>query len=250
MKEKFIRILSAPVLPISAILLLCVLMFFSISSAFAEDYLVPVLSLHDDSIISREDAIKSLEYALTRDNIVISEKHKIKTCAVIFEDGTEAWIIVLDEKPDDIYDSGKDVYAVISARNGALLYIDYPRGEIATEYQKKWVQYKDSFNTWSIADRAMFNWIFGNDSALFIPADAKISESDAIQIAQEAYRKISDRKADSLSVNYFQYALDMETPLYSWVISFIVDGQNQYVFHISTETGEVLESYDLLQSIG
>lgn len=48
-----------------------------------------------------------------------------------------------------------------------------------------------------------------------IPSEAKISENDAIQIAQEAYRKISGRKADSLSVNYFQYALDMETPLYS-----------------------------------
>lgn len=96
----------------------------------------------------------------------------------------------------------------------------------------------------------MFNWIFGNDSTLFIPADAKISENDAIHIAQEAYRKISDRKAESISVNYFQYAVDMETPIFFWVITFIVDSQNQYVFHISTETGEVIESYNLLQSIG
>lgn len=142
MKTRPIRIISAPVLSISTILLLCILMFFFISSAFAEDYLVPILSLHDDSIISREDAIKSLDNALARDNIVITENYRIKASAVIFVDGTEDWIIVLDEKSDDIYDSGKDTYAVISARNGALLYIDYPHGEIATEYQKNGLNIK------------------------------------------------------------------------------------------------------------
>ena len=167
------------------------------------------------------------------------ENYKIKAHCVWLDNGEKAWVVMLDE-----LGYGTDALVTLSATGGHVIHYHATNTEITMYLIEQWTAVKGKMNTWSVKDKALFNWLFGNDEQYVVPDESYIAQEDAEEIAMAAVSQLFASPTASSTFLYMTYP-DKQLECYVWSVTIWENGQEVYLVHVNAETGAVVETYQL-----
>lgn len=220
----------------------CLTILLALSSgALAESYVFPVEpAALTENDISVESAIDAAKGELTRRrNLSDFEKYRIKAGCVKLENGEKAWVVMLDE-----LQCGTDALVTLSAADGRLIDYQETDREIISLLVETWTSKKGGMRTWTLEDKALFNWLFGMDDAYVVPSEGHISQERAGEIALAAIPEKASPEECSYAFRLFSYT-DGRPKQYVWLITITKNGEEKYLVHVSADNGDVLEVFAL-----
>ena len=221
------------------------------TGALAETAVMPVQRAEEEGLpFTREQAISKM-------NDVYAEHYgvreirgcRMKAGSVVLEDGRTAWIEFL-EKWDDAAPGG--LYLVLSAEDGEVIEEYWPEdGDIYTWIPLQWREAKGGVvPRLPVEDQALFQWLFGLDDGYFDPSEAAVQPEEAIGIADEWLKENFGLDYNDASLSFSGRYDENGNMLYYWTVTFYSDGEEAYLVHVDTETGEVINSFDLSEGNG
>lgn len=98
--------------------------------------------------------------------------------------------------------------------------------------------------TWSVEDKALFNWMFGNQDQILLPDDNCISREKAGEIAIAQIGQSLSLSDCSFSFGRLSSA-DAQSEQFVWMVTIVVNGQEAYLVHVDAVDGAVIEQYEL-----
>lgn len=220
------------------------------SLSFAESFLLPLKPALDSDIkTSKEEAIEIAKELLSQSGIEYDElQYKTKAGSVLLSNNQIAWIVMMNDMSDP-NNSGYDLYAVIDANDGKIIELSFPQQDIKTWVLQHWIEQKGELGSWSINDRALFNWLFGNDSSFFDQSETSISCIQAEKIAKTWMQKVhADVYYNKTNASYLWMGQDA-VPQFVWTITFFADDNELFLVYVSTTTEIVTDCYDLRESV-
>lgn len=190
--------------------------------------------------ISMEDAIAAAKNEMTIRQGVPPDgfgNYRIKASFVTLENGEKAWVVMLDE-----LSMGLDALVTIS-QSGASI-IDYRESdtEITSLLIDLWTGEKGAMKTWALEDKALFNFMFGNDDRYVFPGESHISRDAARDIALSAVPGPVSSPEITYAFKLLSYT-DGRPERYVWIIAIHENGREKYVVHVSATDGAVLDIY-------
>ncbi len=213
------------------------------SGSLAETYVFPIepASLTETDI-SMADAISIAKKEMVLRQSIPSndfQNYKIKANCVQLENTEKAWVVMLDE-----LSCGTDALVTISLADATI--IDYQAGhaEITSFLIDQWTKKKGAMRTWSLEDKALFNWLFGSSDQYLIPNEDHISKDTAIDIALSAIPLSITLPEFSTTFNLLSYT-DGRPEQYVWMVTILENGQEKFLAHISAIDGTVVEVFSL-----
>ena len=99
-------------------------------------------------------------------------------------------------------------------------------------------------------EQALFQWLYGPDDGYFDPSEAAVQPEEAIGIAADRTEELTGVKYEEASLSFSGRYDDNGNMLYYWTVTFYSDGEEAYLVHVDTETGEVINSFDLSEGNG
>lgn len=223
-----------------AVALITVLVFLT-SGSLADTHIFPVEPMTPtEGSISKEDAVIIAENEMvTRENLTLEdfESYRINASDVKLETGEEAWIVMLDEQF-----CGTDALVTISATNAAILDYQSTNMEIISAVVDQWIEKKGAMSTWSVEDKALFDWLFGASNEYVAPTEAYISKEAAGSIALSAIEQSASSVELSYTFKRLSYT-DGSADQYVWLVTVFENGKETYVVHISAIDGSVLDVF-------
>lgn len=221
------------------------------TGALAETAVMPVQRAEEEGLpFTREQAISKM-------NDVYAEHYgvreirgcRMKAGSVVLEDGRTAWIEFL-EKWDDA--APGSLYLVLSAEDGEVIEEYWPEdGDVYTWILLQWHEAKGgAVSRLPVEDQALFQWLFGPDDGYFDPSEAAVQPEEAIGIADEWLKENFGLDYNDASLSFSGRYDENGNMLYYWTVTFYSDGEEAYLVHVDTETGEVINSFDLSEGNG
>ncbi|MEG1014324.1 MAG: PepSY domain-containing protein [Clostridia bacterium] len=213
------------------------------NGSLAETYVFPVgPASPTETDISMTDAISIAKKELVLRQSIPSndfQNYKIKANCVQLENSEKAWVVMLDEQS-----CGSDALVTISSADATI--IDYQAGhaEITTFLIDQWTKKKGAKRTWSLEDKALYNWLFGSSDQYLIPNEDHISKDTAIDIALSAIPPSLISPEVSTTFNLLSYT-DGRPEQYVWMVTILENGQEKFLVHVSALDGAVVEVFEL-----
>lgn len=167
------------------------------------------------------------------------ENYHIKANCVWLDQGQKAWVVMLDE-----LGYGTDALVTLSAADGHVMHYHATNTEITMYLIEQWTAQKGKMTAWSVKDKALFNWLFGNDEYYTVPNENCIPQEEAEEIAMAAVRQWVASPSASSSFLYLKDP-DMAVEGYVWSVTIWESGQETYLVHVHAETGAVVATYPL-----
>ena len=212
-------------------------------SAFA--YAVPLpaapATLAQRDICMAEAIAHAREEMIQREGMTILDlnNYLVKASFVRLENDENAWVVMLDEKG-----YGTDTLVTISADGQRVLDYQSTNTEITALLVQLWKAKKGEMKTWSVEDKALFNWMFGNQDQILLPDDNCISREKAGEIAIAQIGQSLSLSDCSFSFGRLSSA-DAQSEQFVWMVTIIVNGQEAYLVHVDAVDGAVIEQYEL-----
>ena len=212
-------------------------------SAFA--YAVPLpaapATLAQRDICMAEAIAHAREEMIQREGMTILDlnNYLVKASFVRLENDENAWVVMLDEKG-----YGTDTLVTISADGQRVLDYQSTNTEITALLVQLWKVKKGEMKTWSVEDKALFNWMFGNQDQILLPDDNCISREKAGEIAIAQIGQSLSLSDCSFSFGRLSSA-DAQSEQFVWMVTIIVNGQEAYLVHVDAVDGAVIEQYEL-----
>lgn len=210
--------------------------------AFAETFWPATPAEVSESDISMDDAIYIAKKEMTQRLGTSPESigtYKIKACCVWLMNRQKAWVVMLDE-----LSSGADALVIIASADAAILSYESSNMEMSSDLVRPWTKKKGATRTWTIEEKAFFNWLFGATDQYIAPTSDHISKEAATRAALATI-------SQPLSVSDLLYAFrllsytDGRPDQYVWEITIYERGQEAYFVQVSAEDGTVIEAYPL-----
>ena len=218
--------------------------------ALAETVIIPVQRAEEEGLAFPRDKV------ILKTNVLYMEHYdvrKVEGCrmkagSVLLPDGRTAWISFLEREDDD---APGNLYLVLSAEDGEVIEEYYPDDDIYTWVLLQWHDIKGgSMTDWPLEDQALFTWLFGTVDEYFDPTQTAVSPETAIGIADAWLKERFGAAYDNALVSFSGRYDDNNRLLYYWMISFLQDGEQAFIVNVDTETGEVINGYDLEEGNG
>ena len=212
-------------------------------SAFA--YAVPLpaapATLAQRDICMAEAIAHAREEMIQREGMTILDlnNYLVKASFVRLENDENAWVVMLDEKG-----YGTDTLVTISADGQRVLDYQSTNTEITALLVQLWKAKKGEMETWSVEDKALFNWMFGNQDQILLPDDNCISREKAGEIAIAQIGQSLSLSDCSFSFGRLSSA-DAQSEQFVWMVTIVVNGQEAYLVHVDAVDGAVIEQYEL-----
>lgn len=227
---------------IIAALLSTILVLFA-STSFAHAYLLPT----EPATLMQTDISMAEAIALARGEMMQCEgmsnldlnSYIVKASFVHLETDENAWVVMLDEKG-----YGTDTLVTISADGQRVLDYQSTNTEITALLVQLWKAKKGEMKTWPIEDKALFNWMFGEQDQLLLPDENCISREKAGETAIAATSQPLPLAECTYSFGRLSYTDDQPDRLV-WMVTIIANGQDVYLVHVDAINGTVIEKYDL-----
>ncbi len=163
------------------------------------------------------------------------ENYKIKANCIWLDNGDKAWVVMLDE-----LGYGTDALVTLSAAEGHVIHYHATDTEITMYLIEQWTAQKGRMQTWSVKDKALFNWLFGNDEQYTVPDENCIPQQEAERIAiAAAGQQVASPTASSAFLCLKDP--DKQYECYVWSVTVWENGQEVCLLHIHAETGAVVE---------
>ena len=212
-------------------------------AAFADVYLTPVApaTLTPRGISMAEAIAHAREEMIQREGMTILDlnNYLVKASFVRLENDENAWVVMLDEKG-----YGTDTLVTISADGQRVLDYQSTNTEITALLVQLWKAKKGEMKTWSVEDKALFNWMFGNQDQMLLPDDNCISREKAGEIAIAQIGQSLSLSDCSFSFGRLSSA-DAQSEQFVWMVTIVVNGQEAYLVHVDAVDGAVIEQYEL-----
>lgn len=222
---------------------LITVLVFLLSGSLADSHLFPAEpAVLPEGSLSKEDAIIIAENEmLTREGLSLQnfQGYKIVATAVKLETGADAWVVMLDEQF-----CGTDALVTISATNAAILDYQSTNWEIISAVFNQWFEKKGAMITWSVEDKALFDWVYGASDEYVTPSEDHISQEEAGSIALSAMEQTATADDLFYAFKHLSYT-DGRPDQYVWVVSAFQNGKETYIVYVSAINGDVLEVYKL-----
>ena len=219
---------------------------FLAAGAAAEPITVPVQQVPEGSLaFTREEALAKAEELFAGQGYTYAEgKYFRKAAGVQLPDGQAAWITFIERQDAD---AAGNLYAVLSADTGEIIELYYPDNDVYTWAMLQWNDAKQQRRSdWPVEDQALFDWIFTDSGSMFDPSRAAVSSDEAVRIASEWVGGRFGMTYDDTHVSFMGHG----DGGYSWVVSFLRNGSQVMNVYVSTETGEVENSFDMAEGNG
>lgn len=211
--------------------------------AFADSYRFPVAPAPvSEAELTMEAALAlAQKEMMQREGMpeINLENYNAKVNCVWLDNGEKAWVVMLDE-----LGYGTDALLTLSAAGGDVLHYHATNTEITMYLIEQWTAQKGKMKTWSVEDKALFNWLFGNDEQYTVPDERYIAQEDAEGIAMAAVSQLVASPTASSTFVYMTYP-DKQLEYYVWSVTVWENGQEVYLVHVNAETGAVVETYQL-----
>ena len=220
------------------------------AGALADTVILPVQRVEEEGLaFDREKVmLKTADMYMEHYGARKIEGARMKVGSVLLPDGRTAWISFLEREEED---APGNLYLVLSAEDGEVIEEYYPDNDIYTWALLQWHEAKGgSIPDWPLEEQALFNWLFGTGKEYFDPSQAAISPERAIEIAYEWLKEQSGVQYDNASLTFSGRNDKHGNTLYYWIVSFLKDGEQVFIVDVDTETGEVINSYDLAEGNG
>ena len=212
-------------------------------AAFADVYLTPVApaTLTPRGISMAEAIARARGEMMQREEMANLDlnSYKVKASFVLLETDETAWVVMLDEKG-----YGTDTLVTISADGQRVLDYQSTNTEITALLVQLWKAKKGEMETWSVEDKALFNWMFGNQDQILLPDDNCISREKAGEIAIAATFQPLSLADCTYSFGWLSYINDQPDRLV-WMVTIIANGREVYLVYVDAIDGTVIEKYDL-----
>lgn len=211
--------------------------------SLAEAYVFPVepaaltetdLSMADAISIAKKEMV--LRQSVPSDDF---QNYKIKANCVWLENAEKAWVVMLDE-----LSCGSDALVTISLADGTVIGYQAGHAEITSFLIDQWTKKKGAMRTWSLEDKALFNWLFGSSDQYLIPNEDHVSRDTAIDTALSAIPQSLTLPEFSTTFNLLSYT-DGRLEQYVWMVTILENGQEKFLVHVSAIDGSVVEVFDL-----
>ena len=221
------------------------------TGALAETVIIPVQRMEEEGLAFPRDKV------ILKTNVLYMEHYdvrKVEGCrmkagSVLLSDGRTAWISILEREQEE---APGNLYLVLSAEDGEVIEEYYPDDDIYTWVLLQWHEAKGggSLMDWPLEEQALFLWLFGPVDEYFDPTQTAVSPETAIGIADAWLKERFGAAYDNASVSFAGRYDDNNRLLYYWMISFLQDGEQAFLVYVDTETGEVINGYDLAEGNG
>jgi len=219
------------------------LLVFLASGSLADTHIFPVEpAVLTEGSISKEDAVIIAENEmLTREGLSLKDfqDYKIVATAVTLETGADAWVVMLDEQF-----CGTDALVTISATNAAILDYQSTNMEIISAVVNQWIEKKGAMFTWSVEDKALFDWVYGASDEYEMPGEDHISKEEAGSIALSVMQQTATADELTYAFKHLSYT-DGRPDQYVWIVTAVKNGKETYTVYVSAINGDVLEVYKL-----
>ena len=221
------------------------------AGALAETTVMPVQREKEEGLpFTREQAISKMnDMYMEHYGVREIQGCRMKAGSVVLEDGRTAWIEFL-EKWDDAAPGG--LYLVLSAEDGEVIEEYWPEdGDVYTWILLQWREAKGgAVPKLPMEEQALFQWLYGPDDGYFDPSEAAVQPEEAIGIAADRTEELTGVKYEEASLSFSGRYDENGNMLYYWMVTFYSDGEEAYLVHVDTETGEVINSFDLSEGNG
>ena len=220
------------------------------AGALAETVILPVQRAEEEGLAFPREKV------LLKTNVLYMEHYgvqKIEGCrtkagSVLLPDGRTAWISFLEREDDD---APGNLYLVLSADDGEVIEEYWPDDDIYTWILLQWHDIKGgSMMDWPLEDQALFTWLFGTVDEYFDPTQTAVSPETAIGIADAWLKERFGSAYDNALVSFSGRYDENGRLLHYWIVSFLRDGEQAFIVNVDTETGEVINSYDMAEGNG
>ena len=220
------------------------------AGALAETVILPVQRVEEEGLaFDREQVVLKTSRLYTEHygprEIVGG---RMKAGSVLLPDGRKAWISFLEWEDED---SPGNLYLVLSADDGEVIEEYWPENDVYTWILVQWHDIKGgSMMDWPLEDQALFMWLFGTVDEYFDPTQTAISPETAVGIADAWLKDTAGVQYDNADISFAGRYDDHNSLLYYWIVSFLQDGEQVFIVDVDTETGEVINSYDMAEGNG
>ena len=218
--------------------------------ALAETVILPAQRAEEEGLaFDREKVmLKTANLYMEHYDVRTIEGCRMKAGSVLLPDGRTAWISILEREQEDAPGS---MYLVLSAEDGEVIEEYWPDDDIYTWVLLQWHEIKGgSLLDWPLEEQALFLWLFGPVDEYFDPTQTAVSPETAIGIADAWLKDAAGVEYDNASVSFAGRYDDNNSLRYYWMISFLQDGEQVFIVNVDTETGEVINSYDMKEGNG
>lgn len=217
------------------------MLWMALGYAEAETHLFPIepapitaqMISADEAVVLAKDAMMTRQH-LTVDDLYDST---VKAGFVVLENGENAWMVMIDSP------WGTDALVTLSASGKEIIdyqATDQQRREIITILLQQWRAQKGDIRTWSIEDKALFDWLFGEATAYIVPGEGDISKEEAAEIAVEAVPDSISTPRFSFSFKLFTYPGEKQAQRI-WLVTIYEGEKERYVVHVSSADGTVVK---------
>ena len=220
------------------------------AGALAETVIIPVRRVEEEGLaFDREQVVLKTSRLYTEHygprKIVGG---RMKAGSVLLPDGRTAWISFLEWEDED---SPGNLYLVLSADDGEVIEEYWPENDVYTWILLQWHEAKGgSIIDWPLEDQALFTWLFGTVDEYFDPAQTAVSPEMAVGIADAWLKERFEVEHDNAVVSFSGRYDESNTLRYYWIVNFLQDGEQVFLVDVDTETGEVINSYDMAEGNG
>ena len=218
--------------------------------ALAETVIIPVQRVEEEGLaFDREKVVlKTNVLYMEHYDVRKVEGCRMKAGSVLLPDGRTAWVSFLEREEED---APGNLYLVLSAEDGEVIEEYYPDNDIYTWALLQWHEAKGgSITDWLLEDQALFTWLFGTVDEYFDPTQTAVSPETAIGIADAWLKERFGAAYDNALVSFSGRYDENGRLLHYWIVSFLRDGEQVFIVNVDTETGEVINSYDLEEGNG
>ncbi len=207
--------------------------------SFAETYVFPVEpATPSETDIAMADAIAAAKSEMAqRQGVPLDgfQNFNVKANCVKLENNEKAWVVLLDELA-----YGTDALVTLSAVDASIIDYQASDTEITMFLIDQWTRKKGAMKTWTMEDKALFDWLFGSSDQYVVPSEAHISKEMARDIALSAIDQALSSPTFSYAYHLLSYT-DGRPDHYVWMVTIYVDGHEKYLVHVSAVDGAVVE---------
>lgn len=223
-------------------LLLTILILFS-SLSFAYAYPLPI----EPAVLTPRDISMAEAITLAREQMMQYEgmshldlsNYFVKASFVRLDTDENAWVIMLDEK-----EYGTDTLFTFSADGKRMLDYQSTNTEITALLVQLWKSQRGEMKTWSVEEKALFNWMFGDETSLLLPDENCINREKAGEIAIREIGHPFSLNDCCYSFGRLSYT-DPPHDRFIWMVTIVVNGQETYLVYVDAISGKVIEKYHL-----
>ena len=220
------------------------------AGALAETVMIPVQRAEEESAAFPRDKVilKTNVLYLEHYDVRKIEGCRMKARTVLLPDGRTAWISFVEREEEN---APGNLYLVLSADDGEVIEEYWPENDVYTWILLQWHEAKGgSIIDWPLEDQALFTWLFGTVDEYFDPAQTAVSPETAVGIADAWLKERFEVEHDNAVVSFSGRYDESNTLRYYWIVNFLQDGEQVFLVDVDTETGEVINSYDMAEGNG